>query len=319
VEASRRRRARARGGPLRGVALGTGANPDHVVEISREGVVLGTFAVGSDPQALAIDASGNIWVGSQDSSNITELSPVGSLVGTWAVGDPGDTIGIAIDGTGNAWAVNFDFPLESTIVELNPGGMTLGHFGVATTGPWGVAIDSQNNVWISGQNAYARCGDAMTCESGGAGTSLSKVSSAGDPLGSFTVPAGPTGIAVDSSDDIWVASTSGSVTKLSNAGVVLVTVKPTGTFAPFGVAVDSTDRVWVTDEGGDQLTVLTRDGTVAATYTVPGLAGGMTSTSGVALDRTEPYAWVANYLGKSVTRFGTGGPVARCRSGGLCP
>ena len=62
---------------------------------ARDGVVLGTFAVGSAPEGVAFDGT-NIWVANTTSNNVTKLAASsGAVLGTFAAGTSSD--GVAFD------------------------------------------------------------------------------------------------------------------------------------------------------------------------------------------------------------------------------
>ncbi len=115
----------------------------NVTELSSAGATLGTYAVGTYPYGIAIDASGNVWVTNEGSNNVTELSPAGVPKGTYNVGTNPD--GIAIDASGNVWVANYD---SNNVTELSPTGATKGTYNVGTS-PWGIAIDASGNVWVT--------------------------------------------------------------------------------------------------------------------------------------------------------------------------
>lgn len=132
----------------------------------------------------------------------------------------------------------------------------------------------------------------------------------------------PTGIAVDSSGDIWVSNnvSPGTVTKLSAAGQVL---SPSGGFTgggldgPIGLAIDQNDNVWVANwaqGSGRSVTELAADGTPlsgAHGFTGGGLDGpiavAVTSNGGVV---------VANYSNASLTGFSALGVASGPYTGG---
>src|SRR5208282_5463873 len=79
-----------------------------VTELSPTGTTLGTFVVGSNPQGVAIDASGIVWVTNSSGNSVTELSHVGTTVGTFAPSGANfnNPQGVAIDAAGNVWVPN---------------------------------------------------------------------------------------------------------------------------------------------------------------------------------------------------------------------
>jgi DNA-binding beta-propeller fold protein YncE len=71
-----------------------------------DGLNLGTFAVGSNPNGVAFDGA-NIWVTNYGDSTVTELrASDGATLGTFAVGSL--PVGVAFDGV-NIWVTNQGF------------------------------------------------------------------------------------------------------------------------------------------------------------------------------------------------------------------
>ena len=78
-----------------GDGFGMASDNSNITELNSSGTLIGTYKVGVDPVAIAIDSHGNVWVanegkGTVDSpsrdSNITELNSSGTLIGTYKVG-----------------------------------------------------------------------------------------------------------------------------------------------------------------------------------------------------------------------------------------
>jgi len=68
-----------------------------------DGISLGTFPVGAEPQFIAFDGE-NMWVTNMGTNNVTKLRNCdGALLGTFPVGN--SPIGIAFDGA-NVWVNN---------------------------------------------------------------------------------------------------------------------------------------------------------------------------------------------------------------------
>ena len=107
------------------------------------GTLLGTFATGTNPQDVAIDQSGNVWVANNNSNTLEKFSSAGTLLGTFATGT--NPHYVAIDQSGNVWVTNYG---ANTLEKFSSAGTLLGTF---TTGanPQGVAIDQSGNVWVA--------------------------------------------------------------------------------------------------------------------------------------------------------------------------
>jgi hypothetical protein len=68
------------------------------------GINFGTYSVGTNPDGVAVDQSGNVWVANYGSANVTKLSSAGATLGTYSVGTI--PIGVAVDQSGNVWVAN---------------------------------------------------------------------------------------------------------------------------------------------------------------------------------------------------------------------
>lgn len=56
-----------------GKFLQVNGGSNNVTELNSSGTTLGTYAVGSGPVGIAIDASGNVWVTNSGGNNVTEI------------------------------------------------------------------------------------------------------------------------------------------------------------------------------------------------------------------------------------------------------
>jgi hypothetical protein len=128
----------------------------------------------SAPTAVAIDASGYVWIANLDNS-------VSELYGSSAVSpnNPGDGIspssgyvadgnmngpsGIAIDGGGNVWIANqgasvYELYGSNAVSPNNPGDAISGPNGYTGGGvlgsPQGIAVDGSGDVWVADTGAY---------------------------------------------------------------------------------------------------------------------------------------------------------------------
>jgi streptogramin lyase len=125
------------------------------------------------PDAIAIDAEGDVWVVNGGGS-VTELTSAGVLIGNFAPFGAGfsSPAGIAIDASGNVWITNTG---GNSVTELNSSGALARNVNNTNTpaanfaGPAGIAIDGPGNVWVGNFS----------------GNSLTKLNSAGAPLENF--------------------------------------------------------------------------------------------------------------------------------------
>jgi len=118
----------------------------------------------------------------------------------------------------------------------------------------------------------------------------------------------PSGVAVDSTGRVWVASYYSAASLFSNTGTPAFAngITGNGLCNSYGAAVDGNDQVWITNEaggcGGNTVTVLTSTGAQAAVYS----AGGLNFPIAVAIDSSED-AWIVDYGDSSLTILTNGG------------
>ena len=236
---------------------------------ARDGVVLGSFAVGVGPQGIAFDGA-NIWVANQGTGNVTKLrASDGTVLGTFSVG--GSAVKIAFDGT-NIWVVN-----SGRLTRLRLDGTFIGISGA----PGAIsAVFDGTYVWSANSNGTV---------------SRFRVSD-GFPMGNFPVGAAPRDIAFDGKN-IWVTNgNDNTVTELKASDGSLVGTYPVGQ-QPRGIAFDG-ENIWVANSLGNSVTKLqASDGAVLDTITV-----GLNPQS-VLFDGTS--IWVTNSAGQtSIMRIG---------------
>jgi hypothetical protein len=101
-------------------------------------------------------------------------------------------------------------------------------------------VDQSGNVWVANYGS----------------NNVTKLSSAGATLGTYSGGTNPIGVAVDQSGNVWVANaSSNNVTKLSSAGATLGTYS-VGSGPQYDVAVDQSGNVWVANYGSNNVTKL---------------------------------------------------------------
>ena len=197
----------------------------------------------SNPQGLAIDGSGNVWIANNaTASSVTELSSNGTILSGstgYSGGGMKFAIGIAIDLTGNAWVSAYG---NSNVVKLSSSGAILsgpnGYTGGGLSSPRAIAIDGAGNAWVTDTDCH--CVIKLSSN----GTILS--GPAGFTAGGSTVPLS---IAIDQAGNAWVANRSdNTVTELSNSGAVLsgATGYFVGFVGPMSIAIDAFGHPWFT-------------------------------------------------------------------------
>ena len=169
--------------------------------------------------------------------------------------------------------------------------------GAATFGtPYGIAIDSSGNLYVADKkNDTIRKVTASAVVTTIAGETGSPGST--NATGTAAQFNEPSGVAVDSGGDIYVADTANDVIrKVTSGGVVTTLAGVAGTSGstdgagasalfnqPIGLAVDASGNVYVADSGNNTIRKITSGGTVSTLAGSPGVSGSADGTGAAAL------------------------------------
>lgn len=208
----------------------------------------GSFSL---PTGLTVDASGNVYVVDTGNDTIRKIDTSGN-VSTIA-----GTAGVAgsVDGTGTAATFNF---------------------------PAGIAIDTSGNLFVTDRGNHT----IRKIDTAGAVTTFAGVagfSGASDGTGTNALFHSPLGIAIDASNNLYVADGSNAIRRIDPNAVVTTGVGVAGTIgaadgigtaASFGnlsgITVDTQGNVYVTDAGNNTIRKIAPDLTVT---TIAGIVG----------------------------------------------
>jgi streptogramin lyase len=193
----------------------------------------------NQPDDVAVDSAGNVWVANAGSSpgDITEFSPVGyplSGSGGYTGGGLSAPEGVVVDPSGYIWVAN----TNSTLSKFNSNGTPK-----STTAYTGGGLDTIND-WVVDTS-----GDIWTTSGGNA--TVNEFASDGTPVSSTGYTSDlfsdPNGIAIDLSGNVWVGDLNNSdLIELNSSGVVN-THSPFaggGINSPQQVALDASGNVW---------------------------------------------------------------------------
>ena len=215
-----------------------------------------------DPEGVAVDQGGNVYVADTENFTIRKIAP-GGVVATLA-----GTAGQSGSADGTGIAARFEYPT-------------------------GVAVDSAGNVYVADSEIIRKVtpAGAVTTVAGAAGQSGSA-----DGTGRAARFDGATGVAVDSAGNLYVADGNNcTIRKITPAGVVTTLagtaglrggVDGTGPAAQFwwtrGVAVDSAGDVYVADADNDAVRKVTPAGVVTTLAGALGQSGSADGSGGAA-------------------------------------
>jgi hypothetical protein len=141
----------------------------------------------NQPAALALDASGNVWLANTSGNSVTELAPTGAALSPssgFAAGSLSAPAALAIDTGGSVWVANSG---NNSLARISPLGAVIGTYtGGGLNVPESLAIDASSNLWLG------NTGTGTVSEFNNAGTALS-------PAGGYAQPASgtPTVLAIN--------------------------------------------------------------------------------------------------------------------------
>ena len=251
---------------------------------------------------------------------------------------------VAVDGAGNVYIVDRG---NNVVRKVNTAGIITTFAGDDTAGysgdgglaiaaklnqPYGIATDVAGNVYITdeGNNVIRRVSTAGVINTY-AGTGTPGYTGNGG-LADHATLNGPEGIAIDSSDNLYIADRNNNVIREVSSLGVINTIAGNGTpgysgdngnalvanlYSPSGVAVDVAGNVYIADQINNVVRKVTYSSGIITTYAGTGIAGAtgdggaanvaqLTRPSSVSLDQAGSVyiADQGNYVIRRVDSLG---------------
>ncbi|PTS95558.1 hypothetical protein DBR11_21125, partial [Pedobacter sp. HMWF019] len=245
----------------------------------------GAAAVFQHPAALAVDASGNVFVSDQQNHRIRKVTPAGvvtTFAGSGSIGSANGTgtaasfyypIGLAFDGSGNLYVAD---SYNNKIRMITPAGVVSNFAGSGTQGasngaalsasfnkPMGVAFDQAGALYVAD-----RYNHMVRKISSGVVSTLAGSGSIGSANGTGTAASFNyvNSVAVDLAGNIYVVDyLNNMIRKITPAGVVTSfagtttagSVNGTGSVVryngPYGISIDSQGNLYLAENANNMI------------------------------------------------------------------
>ena len=322
-------------------------NQSEVQKITPSGTqttIAGTGIIGSadgpgldaqfnDPNGIAIDSQGNVYVADLLNHEIRKITPSGvvtTLAGTLASNNYKDgtgsaarfanPYGIALDGSSNIYtdSVNAIRKVSSVGVVTTFAGSPYSIGSSDGTGtfasfyfPEGLASDGNGNIYVadSGSNTIRKISPeaAVTTLAGSPYTNSNTNPESVDGIGSAARFASPNSVAVDGDGNLYISdsgnytirkiTSDGTVTTLAGEVGVKGSADGPGVAAQFGyltgIAVDESGNIYVVDAFNFTIRKITPNGTVTTLAGTAGVSGSADGTGAAAQFNFLAYSGLA--------------------------
>ncbi len=284
------------------MAIGLWAAQPAAAQFIITQIIDGTGAGGvnmlEEPNAIAVDAAGNVYVTGQTSDNAFKIAPDGTV--TLIIDASGDGAGhmldgpsgIAVDADGNVYVSGFnsdnaffirpDGVIVQVIDSTGDGG------GNMLDGPCGIAVDADGNVYVTGQVSD----NAFKIRPGGFSPIVTEIIDANGDGGGNMLD-GPCGVAVDGDGNVFVAGGGiDSTFRIEPDGTITQIIDLNGDGAgqaldgSEGAATDAAGNAYVVGGKSDNAFRITPQGEIEAVIdsTGDGAGNGLDDPIGIAAD-----------------------------------
>ena len=234
-----------------------------------------TLVSTGSPRGVAVDASGNVYYGDTNASQVYKLSPGGTPASLLLGLNLSSPFGVALDAAGNLYIADAG---DNRIVKLPYGSATASVLNISGLSyPEGVAIDGAGNLLIANTRGTASSGNGNVIKvaAGGTGTQTTIAT------GGLAYPAG---VAVDAAGDVFFADWSNNrVVELPAPGGASISLG-SGLNHASAVAVDSAGDVFIADENNNRIVELPGTSRGPGTGTQLVAATGLSTPYSLAFD-----------------------------------
>ena len=253
------------------------------------------IATFNNPNGVAIDAAGNVYVADTGNHKIRKITPAGVVTTGAGSGSAGATdgtgnaatfynpTGVAVDAAGNVFVAD---SYNHKIRKINAAGVVTTWTGSGSAGatdgigtaasfyfPMGVTVDATGNLYVAdnGNHKIRKITPAGVVTTW-AGSGIQGATDSTSNIATFN---NPNGVAIDAAGNVYVADTGNhKIRKITPARVVSTLagsgsyddIDGTGTAAsfrnPLGVAVDASGHVYAADWSNHKIRKITAAGVV---------------------------------------------------------
>ena len=239
-----------------------------------------SYTVGTQPNVMALDAAGNLYVANTGDSTVSKITTGGVVSVFTTVGSRPSAM--AFDAAGNLYVASLE---ESTITKVTPGGVVT-MFAVVGEAPTAIAFDKSGNLYTA---------------DGAAGT-VTKVTPAGVVSVFASFDAAPTDLAIDSTGNIYTANpTDFTIQKTTPAGVTSTHAKLT--IAANRVVVDANDNLYAFSTADSSIMKITSAAVISTLATFAG------TINDLVLDKRQNL-YVANQSEGTITKISSTGTIS---------
>lgn len=291
-----------------GSGVGTGSLPSSVVlsagalgynsQFGAKGTATGKF---SEPEGIAIDTGGHIWVADTGNGRLQEFSEKGEFMK--AITGLASPAAVATDNKGHIWVTESS---NHRIKEYSEAGTAIETI-ITAEAPVGLAVNS-TEVWST--QPYAEKNRVRNYNT--LGKVIAEWGAPGSGNGQLEWPQG---IALDGKSHVWVSDTENNRLQEFNLGGGFV--KTLASYKsgegevsfPHAVTIDSHGNIWVADTGHNALEEFSESGTfLTKTGSVGSGEGQLSAPRGVVID-SKGNAWVADTGNSRIEKFSPIVPV----------